>query len=116
MDGGLNVYILDLIFPLGQRGAGITRGPLHNLRIQPVGFWVQGDQLGWIIKQKNGRKWQGLQPPAVDVNPAHSFMSQTKAILHKPTFCNLVLILVLEFTEEGIWRTGFQDLVKDKIR
>lgn len=59
MDGGLDVYILDSIFPLGQRGAGITRGPLHNLRIQPVGFWVQGDQLGWIIKQKTEESDRG---------------------------------------------------------
>lgn len=104
MDDAVDVDIPNTIFPLEWRGAGVTGGLLYNLRIQPVGFWVQEDQLGWIIKQKNGRKWQGLLPPAVDVNPAHPSMSQTAEVPYKPTFCNLVLILVLEITWEGIWR------------
>lgn len=56
MDDAVDVDIPNTIFPLEWRGAGVTGGLLYNLRIQPVGFWVQEDQLGWIIKQKNGRK------------------------------------------------------------
>lgn len=45
---------------------------------------------------------RGLLPPAVDVNPAHLFLSQTGVVPYKPKFCSLLLAMVMECTEKGI--------------